>query len=263
MRKGVILLLALLLIAAAVFFAEHKREEYPYMTNEEIKSDEIMQVWGNFVERDVKPHGTLDKRTRYLVLLAGNAAAQGFGSYEMLLREALKAGVKPEEIKESLYQAVPYAGMAKIYDFLILTDKIFAQSGIKLPLAKAGVVNEDTRFEQGLKAQKDIFGSEHIDVMRQNAPADLKHIQDYLSANCFGDYYSRGILDIKTRELLTFVVLVSMGGADPQAKAHAGGNKNIGNSRALLIDSVTQLLPYIGYPRALNAISAIQSAYGA
>lgn len=262
MKKGIIFLFAFFCVIAAAFFAEHKREGYIYMTNEEIKSDEIMQVWGNFVERDVKAHGALDKRTGYLVLLAGNAAAQGFGAYETLLREALKEGVKPEEIKESLYQAVPYAGMAKIYDFLILTDKIFAQSGIKLPLAKAGVVNEDTRFEQGLKAQKDIFGSKNIDSMRENAPKDLKHIQDYLSANCFGDYYTRSVLDIKTRELLTFVALVSMGGADPQAKAHAGGNKNIGNSRALLIDSVTQLLPYIGYPRALNAISAIRSAYG-
>ena len=263
MKKEIIFLSAFFLIIAAGFLLEHKREEYSHMRKNEIISDEIVQVWEGFVERDVKPRGALDKRSRYLILLAGNAAAQGFGSYETLLREALKEGVKPEEIKESLYQAVPYAGMAKIYDFLLLTDRIFETEGIKLPLAKAGVVNEKTRFEQGLKAQKNIFGSKNIDAMRENAPEDLKHIQDYLSANCFGDYYTRAVLDIKMRELLTFVVLVSMGGADAQAKAHAGGNKNIGNSRALLIDSVTQLLPYIGYPRALNAISAIQSAYGA
>lgn len=96
--------------------------------------------------------------------------------------------------------------------------------------------------------------------MRAGAPAELKHIQDYLSANCFGDYYTRGGLDLKTRELLTFVVLVSMGGADAQAKAHADGNINIGNGRETLLDAVTQLLPYIGYPRSLNAISAINSA---
>lgn len=263
MKKGIIFLFAVFLVIAAALFLECKREGYSHMTNEEVKSDEIMQVWNDFLERDVKPYGSLDKKTRYLVLLTGNAAAQGFASYEDILKESLKEGVKPEEIKESLYQAVPYAGMAKIYDFIILTDKVLEEMGIKLPLEKAGRVTEETRFEQGLNVQKEIFGSEHIDSMRANAPAELKHIQDYLSANCFGDYYTRGVLDIKTRELLTFVALVSMGGADPQAKAHAGGNKNIGNSRTLLIESVTQLLPYIGYPRALNAISAIQSAYGA
>jgi 4-carboxymuconolactone decarboxylase len=31
----------------------------------------------------------------------------------------------------------------------------------------------------------------------------------------------------------------------------------MGNDRARLIDVVTQLLPYIGYPRTLNALRAI------
>ena len=93
--------------------------------------------------------------------------------------------------------------------------------------------------------------------MRESAPAELKHIQDYLSANCFGDYYTRNGLDIKTRELLTFAVLVSMGGAEPQARAHVQANLNVGNSRENLIDTVTQLLPFIGYPRSLNAINVI------
>ena len=93
--------------------------------------------------------------------------------------------------------------------------------------------------------------------MRASAPKELKHIQDYLSANCFGDYYTRGTLDIPTRELITLAVLISLGGADPQVKAHVGANLNVGNSREMLIELVTQLLPYIGYPRSLNAIAAI------
>ena len=48
-----------------------------------------------------------------------------------------------------------------------------------------------------------------------------------------------------------------MGGADPQVKAHVQGNLNVGNNRQVLLDTVTQLLPYIGYPRSLNGITAI------
>lgn len=85
----------------------------------------------------------------------------------------------------------------------------------------------------------------------------MAHIEDFLTQNCFGDYYSRNGLDFKTRELLTLVLLVSMGGADAQVRGHVAGNLNVGNGRDVMVDAVTQLVPYIGYPRTLNAISAI------
>jgi 4-carboxymuconolactone decarboxylase len=40
-------------------------------------------------------------------------------------------------------------------------------------------------------------------------------------------------------------------------KSHVRGNLNVGNDRSRLIEVVTQLLPFIGYPRSLNAINAI------
>jgi 4-carboxymuconolactone decarboxylase len=83
------------------------------------------------------------------------------------------------------------------------------------------------------------------------------HIQDFLAANCFGDYYTRNGLDLKTRELLTFAMLISLGGCEPQVKGHVTGNLNVGNDRARLVDVVTQLLPFIGYPRTLNALRVI------
>jgi 4-carboxymuconolactone decarboxylase len=52
-------------------------------------------------------------------------------------------------------------------------------------------------------------------------------------------------------------MLISLGGCDPQAKGHVAANLRVGNSRAKLIDVVTQLLPFIGCPRNLNALRAI------
>jgi len=34
----------------------------------------------------------------------------------------------------------------------------------------------------------------------------------------------------------------------------------VGNDRARLIDVITQLLPYIGYPRMLNALRSLNEA---
>lgn len=81
--------------------------------------------------------------------------------------------------------------------------------------------------------------------MNASAPADQKHINDYLSANCFGDYYTRKVLDVKERELITFTAIVTLGGCEPQAKAHAAANISVGNSRQDLLDALTIALPYL------------------
>lgn len=61
------------------------------------------------------------------------------------------------------------------------------------------------------------------------------------------------------RELLTLVFLVSLGGADSQVKSHIQGNLNMGKTRAFLIETFSAILPFIGYPRTLNALSALDS----
>ena len=99
-----------------------------------------------------------------------------------------------------------------------------------------------------------------VEKLYASAPADELHIQRYLSANCFGDNYTRAGIDIPTRELLTFSMLVSLGGCDPQVKGHVTANLHVGNGRARLIDVLTQLLPFIGYPRTLNGLRAVNEA---
>ena len=93
--------------------------------------------------------------------------------------------------------------------------------------------------------------------MYVEAPADEAFIQRWLTENCFGDHYTRGALDLVTHELLTFVLLVAQGGCDPQVRAHVAGNVRVGNSRAVLLDALSQLVPWIGYPRTLNGLAAV------
>ena len=96
---------------------------------------------------------------------------------------------------------------------------------------------------------------------KANAPENQKHIQDYLSAFCFGDFYTRNGLDIKTRELLTLSMVSSLGGADSQVKSHVQANKNVGNDKATLIGVITQCLLYMGFPRTLNALAYVNEIY--
>lgn len=218
---------------------------------------EYVETFLNFAFDEVYEHGKFDKKLRMMIILASMIAQNTRDRYKVFLAGALNIGITPEEIMEIVYQAVPYCGIARVFDIIYDTNEVLEQNGIKLPIKGGKKISNEDRFKEGLKTQKEIFGSENIEAMRNNAPEDQKHIQDFLSANCFGDYYTRDYLDLKTRELLTFAMLISLGGCKPQVKGHIQGNINMGNDKEFLIEAVTQLLPYIGYPRVLNALNCI------
>jgi 4-carboxymuconolactone decarboxylase len=237
---------------------KNHEELFPNHTSKLAETDpELIEVFDNFAFDEVLGYGNLDARTRLMVMLASMIASQALAEYKTMLGGALNVGVTPVEVKEIVYQAVPYVGMAKVFDFIHATNEILESRGVKLPLEGQSATSPETRFEKGLALQKEIVGSERIDKMYAESPANQVHIQKYLSANCFGDYVIRNGLDIKTRELLTVSMLLSLGGCEPQLKGHIQTNLNIGNDKETLLSVVTQLLPYVGYPRTLNVIRCL------
>jgi 4-carboxymuconolactone decarboxylase len=221
---------------------------------------ELIETFDNFAFDEVLAHGNLDARTRLMVQLASMIACQALREYRVMLGAALAVGVTPVEIKEIVYQAVPYVGMAKVFDFVHAANEVLAERGVALPLPGQSTATPETRAEKGLAVQKQIIGGDVVENLYACAPDDLLHIQRFLSANCFGDNYTRTGLDAPMRELLTLSMLVSLGGCEPQVKGHVAANLNVGADRARLIDVVTQLLPFIGYPRTLNALRTIDEA---
>jgi len=237
----------------------HKNHEelWPDYKSRAMQTDpELIELFDNFAFDEVISYGNLDTKTRVMMILGSTIACQAQGEYKMMVNAALNVGVTPIEVKEILYQSVPYVGIAKVVDFIYLTNEILTERGISLPLEEQSTTTPETRFEKGLEVQKAIFG-DLIDKMYEASPANQLHIQKYLSANCFGDYYTRKGLDLKTRELLTFSIILSLGGCEPQLKGHVQGNLNVGNDKQILLSTVTQLLPYVGYPRTINAIRCI------
>jgi 4-carboxymuconolactone decarboxylase len=221
-----------------------------------VTDPELIELFDNWAFDEVLKDGVLDTRTRLMVQLAAMIACQTINEYRIMLGAALHVGVTPVEAKEIVYQAVPYVGMAKVFDFLHVTNEVLRSRGVELPLPGQSTTNPTTRFEKGRAVQRQILG-DRIDQMYAQSSEDELHIQKHLSANCFGDYYTRLGLDLKTRELLTFAMLASLGGCEPQLLGHVAANLSVGNDRRVLLGTITQLLPFIGYPRTLNAIRVI------
>ncbi len=233
---------------------------------------ELMERFHNFAFGEVveQTADLLDDRTRFICYLATLIGCQGIDEYRALLPAALNVGVEPVDVREIVYQATAYLGMGRISPFLTATNEVFAQRGIALPLAPQARTTMETRRPAGTEAQLECFG-EAMRNFWQSGPEDSRHINRWLAANCFGDYYTRGGLRPESaapgepepsamalRELITFCFLAAQGGCEPQLRGHIAGNYHVGNDRALLIAVLSSNLPYIGYPRTLNALNCIR-----
>ncbi len=220
---------------------------------------EFMELFTSFVLDEVVRQGYLDEPTRMMAILATLLGCQGTEEFRVQLPAALRAGVTPVQAKEILYQAVAYLGMGRVRPFFDVTNQVLREQGVSLPLPTGATTTAETRLAAGNQAQVDIFG-EGMRGFQDSGPEESRHINRWLADNCFGGYYTRKGLDYRQREMITFCFLAAQGGCEPQLTSHAAGNMKIGNDKAFLIQVISQCLPYIGYPRSLNALRCVNEA---
>ena len=205
----------------------------------------------------------LDDRTRFMCWLATLLGCQGIDEFRVMLRAALNMGLEPLAIREIVYQAQDYLGMGRVYPFLLAMGEGLREAGIELPLENAATTEPtlESRKEGDEQAQCAAFG-DHMAGFHDRGNPDYPQINQFLVRNCFGDFYTREGLTMAERELMTFCYLAAQGGCDPQLRSHVNGNVHCGNTRELLLAVATSNLPFIGYPRTLNAIAAIEASTG-
>ncbi len=220
---------------------------------------EFAAFFDSFALNEVPRQSKLDERTRFMAILATLLGCQGLDEFRAVLPTALDAGVTPIEAKEIVYQATAYLGIGRVRPFLKATNDVLSTRGVALPLPEAATTTPETRLEAGAQAQVEIFG-EGMRNFYKSGPEETQHINRWLADNCFGDYYTRKGLNHRQREMITFCFLSAQGGCEPQLTSHAMGNFKVGNDREFLIDVVSQCLPYIGYPRSLNALQCVNRA---
>ena len=167
-----------------------------------MRTPEFFEIFGNFALGEVTAYGQLDTRTRMLCILASNIAWPGRTAYRTTLEGALNAGVTPVEVKETLYQQIPYVGIAKVADFVGITNEVLEARGVTLRFRGSRRPRPQTQLEKGLAVQRSIFGAEL--VARRDArggPREPKHIQRYLFGQLLRRFprQTRGGLDVKMR----------------------------------------------------------------
>jgi len=110
------------------------------------------------------------------------------------------------------------------------------------------------RFDKGWSKLAEVdgeVGEKVIQSLQDIAP----DIATYIVEFAFGDIYSRGVLDLKQREMITVASLTTLGGCENQLEVHVNGALNVGLTPEEIIETITQCIPYAGFPRVLNAIA--------
>jgi 4-carboxymuconolactone decarboxylase len=116
-------------------------------------------------------------------------------------------------------------------------------------------------LERGRKALASIDGEggqRVVDALADIAP----DFATYLLEFPFGDVYSRGQLDLRSREIATIAALAAMGNATPQLKVHIQAGLNVGLTREEIVEILMQMAVYAGFPAALNGLFAAKDVFG-
>ena len=220
---------------------------------------EMMDILQKFIFGEVFRTGELDIKTREMITCVTLATMQTLPQLKAHAGAALNVGVTPVELREAIYSCAPFIGFPKTLNALTVINEVFKERGISLPLEKQGTVTEENRHEKGAAVQERLYPGGISQVM-EDIPGEMgDDVERFLTEYCFGDMYTRGGLDLKTRELLGYCVLMTLG-ADSQLRSHFQGNLNAGNSKETVVAAVIQCLPYIGFPPAIKALKIIKEA---
>ena len=252
-------------MAISAFAKEYHEKMFPGYVSSFLETDpEFIERFDNFAFDEVINMPDIggkevDGRTRHMAILATLLGCQGIDEFKCMLAAAWNFGVTAVEMKEIVYQAVAYLGIGRVFPFLKAVNEFLETKGVTLPLEGQAQTTVGNRREAGSQAQVDIFGEGMRDFWK-SGPEESHHINLWLADNCFGDYYTRTGLNYAERELITFCFLSAQGGCEPQLTSHAAANMRNGNDKLFLIKIISHCLPFIGYPRSLNALACVNNA---
>ncbi len=218
---------------------------------------EMMSILQKYIFGDIFTIGNLDNKTREMVTVTSLTVQQTLPQLKAHINALLNTGATPLEVREIIYQCAPFIGFPKTLNAIEIMNQVFIDKGINLPIESATTTNETNRYNLGKNIQNPIYGDE-IEQALSSVPNKMgKNVSNLLTEVCFGDFYTRKGLDIKTRELLVLAILTTTGNTDT-LKSHIKGNLKIGNSEEEIAAVIIQCMPYSGFPNAIKALKLLQ-----
>ncbi|HLC02158.1 MAG TPA: 4-carboxymuconolactone decarboxylase [Anaerolineales bacterium] len=118
----------------------------------------------------------------------------------------------------------------------------------------------DDRYRRGMKIRRDVLGEEHVDRAEASQTALDADFQRWITEAVWGDVWSRGTLDRRTRHMLTIAMLAALGRGS-ELEMHLRALSNTGVTAEELKEVLLQVAVYAGVPAANQAFSIAKAVY--
>ncbi|WP_158847932.1 carboxymuconolactone decarboxylase family protein [Saccharothrix deserti] len=116
------------------------------------------------------------------------------------------------------------------------------------------------RYARGMAVLRRVSGdrgAEVIESLSDVAPDLGRYVVEF----AYGDVYARPGLDLRQRQLVTIGALAAQGDTAPQLRFHLDAALQVGLSPVEVVEALIHIVPFMGFPRALNAVNVAREVF--
>ena len=116
------------------------------------------------------------------------------------------------------------------------------------------------RYARGMAVLRQVSGDRGAEVIKSlsDIAPDLGR---YIVEFAYGDVYARPGLDLRQRQLVTIAALAAQGDTASQLRFHIDAALRVGLSPVEVVEALIHIVPFTGFPRALNAVQAAREVF--
>lgn len=119
----------------------------------------------------------------------------------------------------------------------------------------------DGLFDRGLRARRDVLGTEHVERSLAQVSDFSRPVQEFVTEFCWGSVWNRPQLDRRTRSLLNLAMLTALNRMHEFA-VHVRGAVNNGCTEEEIQEVLLQTAAYCGAPAALESARVADRVLG-
>ncbi|MCW5321406.1 carboxymuconolactone decarboxylase family protein [Verminephrobacter aporrectodeae subsp. tuberculatae] len=216
----------------------------------------IRFVYGEIYQRPHLSYHDRQLATVAVLAVLGNARPQ----LKFHIAAALNVGCSAAKIVELMTHLLVYAGFPTALNGVFAAKEVFDERQLHFTPTTTPSCPGDARYQAGMDALSRIDGHAGEAVM-----ASLKGIAPDLGRFIvefgFGEIYTRPVLELLERELITVAALAALGTATPQLRVHIHGLLNVGGTREQMLELAIHVAAYAGFPAAINATLAAREVF--
>jgi 4-carboxymuconolactone decarboxylase len=220
---------------------------------------DLSQMVVEHVFGDVLSRPGLDLKQREIAIVA---ALTALGSVRPALKfhihGMLNVGCTPQEVVETILNAIVYAGFPAAQDGMTIAREVFKERNLDFQPVSSRP--EGDRYQLGIQNLQQTEG-DRVKTMATRFATLAPDLPRLIVEFARGEIWNRRGLSLKSREFATLAMLTALGNHSNSVEAQVEGALRAGATEAEIKELLMQMTVYVGYPKTLAAVTAAQQTF--